>query len=132
MLIPNKLLVFEWLKGEISTDLRKFMAMTISRYAKALSHFHVTEMVRINVEEEIDEYDVATFKKHGLGHKSLTTYNGQEPEYVLSRLNQDLFHRAIAILEKEGVYALCSQDDFGVSVLIACVYLSKRYGLKPL
>jgi len=35
-------------------------------------------------------------------------------------------------LEKEGVYALCSQDGFGVSVLVACVYLTKKYGLKPL
>jgi len=77
MLIPNKLLVFEWLKGEVSTDLKKFMAMTIGRYAKALSHFHVTELVRIHVDEEIDEYDVDTFKKYGFGHKYLAIYNGQ-------------------------------------------------------
>lgn len=32
-------------------DLKKFMAMTINKYSKALSHFNVTEMLRIHVDE---------------------------------------------------------------------------------
>lgn len=40
--------------------------------------------------------------------------------------------RALAILEKEGVYAVCSQDDFGLSMLVTCAYLTKKYGLRPI
>lgn len=58
------------------------MAMTINRYAKALNHFNVTEILRIHVDEDIDEYDASTFRKYGFGHKFLTTYNSQEPEFV--------------------------------------------------
>lgn len=92
MLIPGKLVVFEWLKGEVSVDLKKFLAMSINKYSKALSHFNVTELVRILVEEEIDEYDIGTFKKYGFRHSFLTFY--EEPSFVLFTKNAGIFPKS--------------------------------------
>lgn len=39
--------------------------------------------------------------------------------------------KVCSIIEKEGVYAIISQDDFCLSVFVSCVYMLKKYSLKP-
>lgn len=62
--------------------MKKKSAMNTSKYAKALSHFNVTEILRVHTDEYVEEFEGQVFKKAGITYRSLTIYNTSEPEYV--------------------------------------------------
>jgi hypothetical protein len=74
--------------------LKKKVGVTAGKYAKAFSHFNVTEVLRIHTDDYVEEFDGSVFKKAGIGHRSLTVYNTMEPEYVIRDYNLGIFHES--------------------------------------
>lgn len=93
-------------------------------FIKSLKKRNVTQVIGFEGEYEFP-YNPKEFGLNGVMHQMITVFNHSEPEMAA-------IEKGISSIKPEGVYAVNSQDEFGLSMLFVAAYSIKilKYSLE--